>query len=221
LLIHISAARYVTVKPIHIAGPKNWRGVSPVRRLVAKNTAMIGRVVATPNATPAMRMAHSRWSSTRRFRMCHHARTRKNRKRQPKRIVAVASTAPPVGSALKHSAETPTSAPTIIRVRPIHLWNRGNPRRMVETNCSGRRSKNSKLGTICNSVMPALAAKCSSRFANGEGPSTGIDASATVRRIAAAIPIAQSSRNRIQRRCLLQDLSFELEECCGFMLHHI
>src|SRR5262249_49553066 len=67
-----------------------------------------------------------------------------------------------------------------------------------DTNWSGTSITNSRLGTICTSVEPALLAKLASRPANGEELAAGAVPSATSRRMTAAAPIAHKMTMAVQ-----------------------
>lgn len=182
-----------------MAGPKNCCGVRPVILLVAKKTPMMGRVVATPSAIATIRVTHSRCKTIRRFRICHHALPRQNRKKQPKKIVAEDSIAPPTGCVLSHRAEMPITKLKHIVTRPIQRWSLGYLLRNDEMNCNGTRRTNSKLGTTCTNVIVVFAAKCSSSCANSDDPPKGVLCSAMMRRVVTAAPIAHKTRKAIHR----------------------
>src|SRR6266480_2553937 len=69
-----------STKPIQNPVPKNSYGVKPEKRLVAKNIAMMGRMVATASPTEKARIIHSRCSATSRCRICQNALHSANRK---------------------------------------------------------------------------------------------------------------------------------------------
>ncbi len=87
-------------KPIQNATPKNCLGSRCVRRLVAKNMPITGRVVATPRRIAIARNIHRRFRSISPRRPCRYAKNNENRNRVLKTRTAERSTHPPMEYAL-------------------------------------------------------------------------------------------------------------------------
>ncbi len=82
-------------KPIQKAMPKNWLGERWVKRLVAKNIPITGRVVAIPRRITMARNIHRLFKSSSPCRENQYARNNENRKRLLKNRTADRSTHPP------------------------------------------------------------------------------------------------------------------------------